>query len=95
MNFNFSLSAKRSLAFSLDACYTGFYFWLGNFTLRIGGVDIKDSGSPCYPYIVPTFLGFGFVLPNYFSWHTPFNEYTKIDKNESTGIRTIAKGVGI
>jgi hypothetical protein len=98
MNFGFSLDAKRSLTFSLDACYTGLYFWLGNFTLRIGGVDVKESGSPYfYPYLVPTYIGFGFALPNYFSWHTPFGEYNKIntDRNESTELQATIKGLGI
>jgi len=63
----------RSLTYSLDACYVGFYLWLGNYSLRIGGVEVDDQ--PYYPYKVPTTIGFGFTLPNHWSWHTPFNEY--------------------
>jgi hypothetical protein len=80
MNLSYSQDAKRSITFSLDACYTGFYLWFGSFCLRIGGVDVNESGSLYpYPYLVPTYFGFGFVLPNYFSWHTPFDKFTKID----------------
>lgn len=83
MKFSLSQDDKRSLTFSLDACYIGFYFWIGSFTLRVGGIDVKDSGSPYfYPYIVPTFIGFGFVLPNYFSWHTPFDEFGSVDTHD-------------
>lgn len=79
MKISFSQDSKRSITYSLDACYTGFYLWLGNFTLRLGGIDVNESGSPYfYPYLVPTFAGFGFALPNYFSWHTPFGKFKKI-----------------
>ncbi len=85
MNFSFSQDAKRSLTFSLDACYVGFYFWIGNFTLRVGGIEVDKSGSAYfYPYLVPTFIGFGFVLPNYISWHTPFREFSQIDDTNHT-----------
>ncbi len=88
MKFSFSQDAKRSITFSLDACYIGLYFWLGRFCLRIGGVDVTKSSSPhFYPYLVPTFIGFGFVLPNYIVWHTPFDKFKKItDANQATKI---------
>jgi hypothetical protein len=79
MKIDSSTDALRSLTYSLDACHTGFYFWLGQFTLRIGGVDVDDNPY-FYPYIVPTTIGFGFALPNYFSWHTPFDEYAEVTK---------------
>lgn len=73
---NHNLDAKRSLTFSLDTLTVGFYLWIGDFCLRIGGVNIKDFGEDfSYPYLVPTFIGFGIVLPNYIHWHTPFGEY--------------------
>ncbi len=90
MNVSFSQDAKRSLTHSLDGCYVGFYFWLGSFTLRIGGIDLTGANTT-YPYIVPTFIGFGYVLPNYISWHTPFSKFKKLtDKNKSADLMDIA-----
>jgi hypothetical protein len=87
LNLSLSKDSLRSLTFSLDACYVGFYFWLGNFSIRIGGVDIKESTSPYfYPYVVPTFIGFGWVLPNYVYWHTPFNEFARFPRLKGTEI---------
>jgi len=79
MKISLSCDGMRSLTFNLDACYTGFYFWVGNFSLQIGGIDLEDNPYP-YRYIVPTFIGFGFCFAelNYFSWHTPFSKFKKI-----------------
>ena len=41
-----------------------------------------------YPFVVPTFIGFGFVLPSGFSWHTPFTQFKRIKKN----IDNVAEG---
>ena len=80
MKTSLSCDGMRSIAFNLDACYTGFYFWVGSFSLRIGGVEVDDNPNP-YCYIVPTFIGFGFCFAkfNYFSWHTPFSKFKKIN----------------
>ena len=85
MKTSLSCDGMRSLAFNLDACYTGFYFWVGSFSLRIGGVEVDDNPYP-YCYIVPTFIGFGFCLAkfNYFSWHTPFSKFKKIEIKQKT-----------
>lgn len=84
MKIGYSEDALRSLTYSLDACHTGFYFWMGKFSLRIGGVEVDDNPY-FYPYIVPTAIGFGFALPNYFSWHTPFDEYAQISGYKTSG----------
>jgi hypothetical protein len=84
MKISKSIDDLRSLTYSLDACHVGFYFWLGSFSIRIGGVNIKESTSPYfYPYVVPTFIGFGLVLPNYVCWHTPFKEFTELPSIET------------
>jgi hypothetical protein len=41
-----------------------------------------------YPFVVPTFIGFGFVLPNYFSWHTPFGKFKRIEQK----VNNVAEG---
>lgn len=68
----------RSLTYSLDILMTGFYFWCGNFVFQIGGSEVDDD--PYYPFVVPTSIGFGFVLPNGFCWHTPFSHFKRVDK---------------
>jgi len=80
MKISNKIDDLRSLTYSLDACYVGLYFWLGNCSLRIGGVEVDDN--PYYPYKVPTLIGFGFALPNYLSWHTPFEQYKQIEKRK-------------
>jgi hypothetical protein len=41
-----------------------------------------------YPFVVPTFIGFGFVLPNYFLWHTPFDKFKRIEQK----VNNVAEG---
>jgi len=47
--------------------------------IQFGGTEVDDEPF-YYPFIVPTFIGFGFVLPNYFSWHTPFNKFKRVEQ---------------
>ncbi len=37
--------------------------------------------------VVPTFIGFGFVLPNYFLWHTPFDKFKRIEEYVVLNVR--------
>jgi hypothetical protein len=55
----------------------GLYFWYANFVIQLGGTEVDDE-TFYYAFGVPTFVGFGFVLPNYFSWHTPFHKFKRI-----------------
>jgi len=64
------------LAYSLDCLYSGFYFWLGHFTFRLGGVNEVSSS---YNFIVPTYIGFGIVISYKLYWHTPFKLFKRID----------------
>ncbi len=57
----------RSLTYSLDIQMAGLYFWCGNLVIQLGGTEVDDEPF-YYPFVVPTFVGFGFVLPNGFSW---------------------------
>ena len=70
----------RSLTYSLDIQMTGLYFWCGNFVIQFGGTEVDDEPF-YYSFVVPTFIGFGFVLPNGFSWHTPFEQFKRIKQN--------------
>ncbi len=81
MKISKKIDDLRSLTYSLDARYVGFYLWIAGFSVRIGGTETEDQPY-FYPYIVPTFIGFGFALPNYFSWHTPFSEYNLIEQSK-------------
>jgi hypothetical protein len=74
MKASFSKIDCKALAYSLDACYPGFFLWIGSFSLRIDGEEASDQPYP-YPYTIPTFAGIGFVLCNLFVWHTPFKEF--------------------
>lgn len=47
--------------------------------IQFGGTEVDDEPF-YYPFIVPTFIGFGFVLPNYFSWHTPFDKFKRVEQ---------------
>ncbi len=67
----------RSLTYSLDRKIPGFYFWWGDFVLQFGGTKVKDE--PFYPFIVPTSIGFGFVLPNGFAWKTTNRELKRVE----------------
>lgn len=69
----------RSLTYSLDIQMAGLYFWCGNFVIQLGGTEVDDEPF-YYPFVVPTFIGFGFVLPNGFSWHTPFTQFKRIER---------------
>jgi hypothetical protein len=64
----------RSLTYSLDLQMPGIYFWCGNFIIQIGGTEVDDEPY-YYPFIVPTFIGFGIVLTDDLSWHTPFDQF--------------------
>lgn len=37
---------RREIAYNIDLLYSGFYFWVGNFTIRFGGHKLIDE-----PYI--------------------------------------------
>jgi hypothetical protein len=65
----------------------GAYFWCGNFVIQFGGTEVDDEPF-YYPFVVPTFIGFGFVLPNYFSWHTPFDKFKRIEQQ----VNNVAEG---
>jgi len=67
----------RSLTYSLDLQIPGFYFWFGNFTLQIGGIEVDDEPY-FYPFVVPTFIGFGLIFNSSMGWHTPFNQFKRI-----------------
>jgi hypothetical protein len=87
-----TLDKLRSLTYSLDIQAIGFYFWWGNFVIQLGGTEVDDEPY-YYPFVVPTFTGVGFVLPNYFSWHTPFDKFKRIEQkssNETKGLGTSA-----
>lgn len=70
----------RSLTYSMDIQMLGFYFWCGDFAIQFGGTEVDDE-PVYYPFVVPTFMGFWFVLPNDFSWHTSFQEFKYAKKN--------------
>lgn len=90
---NKQIDKLRSLTYSMDVLLPGLYFWCGSISFQIGGSEVDDEPY-YYPFIVPTFLGIGFVLPNGFSWHTPFDSFKKIDeKRRKRSYRTI-KGFG-
>jgi hypothetical protein len=67
---------------------SGIYFWCGSFIIQIGGTEVDDEPY-CYPFIVPTFIGFGIILTNGLSWHTPFDQFKRIEKNTKTGVEGI------
>lgn len=39
---------RREIAYNIDLLYSGFYFWVGKFTIRIGGYELIDE-----PYVYP------------------------------------------
>ena len=82
----------RSLTYSLDLQMPGIYFWCGNFIIQIGGTEVDDEPDEpyYYPFIVPTFIGFGIVLTNDLSWHTPFNQFKRIEENITKGLESRA-----
>jgi hypothetical protein len=67
----------RSLTYSLDIQIPGFYFWCGNFVVQFGGTEVDDEPF-YYPFVVPTVIGFGSVLPNYL-WHTLFDKFKRVE----------------
>jgi hypothetical protein len=61
--------AARVLAYNMDLLHPGLYFWLGTFSLRIGGYQPDDSPYP-YPGTLDSRLGVTLVLPGYRCWTT-------------------------
>ena len=55
---------------------------------QIGGNEVDDDPY-YYPFIVPTFIGFGIVLTNDWSWHTPFDQFKRIEEKTKTGVEGI------
>jgi hypothetical protein len=74
----------RSLTYSLERKVPGFYFWWGDFVLQLGGTKVKDQ--PFYPFVMPTSIGFGFVLPNGFVWKTTSQELKRIEPDSIASI---------
>ncbi|WP_019499182.1 hypothetical protein [Pseudanabaena sp. PCC 6802] len=87
MKASFSKIDRKAIAYSLDACYPGFFIWIGDFSLRMGGEEPGDQPYP-YPYTLPTSIGIGFVLPNLFVWHTPFSEFMRDSNNAVASSKT-------
>jgi hypothetical protein len=67
---NVSYKLLRSLTYSLDIQTVGVCFWCGNFAIQFGGTEVDDE---------PFYYPFVFVLPNYFSWHTPFDKFRRVE----------------
>jgi hypothetical protein len=63
--------ARKAIAYSTDALIPGFYIWLGNWSLRIGGSVAEDS----YPGAIHSRLGVALVLPGYHIWSTYQGSY--------------------
>jgi len=65
------LIAKKAIAYSTDALIPGFYLWLGDWSLRIGGSVAEDN----YPGAIHSPVGMALVLPGYRIWTTYHGSY--------------------
>lgn len=63
--------AQKAIAYSTDALIPGFYFWLGNWSFRIGGSEPEDN----YPGVIHSPVGIALVLPGYRIWTTYQGSY--------------------
>lgn len=63
--------AKKAIAYSTDALIPGFYLWLGNWSIRIGGSEAEDN----YPGAIHSTAGMALVLPGYRIWTTYHDSY--------------------
>jgi hypothetical protein len=51
----------KAIAYSMDALIPGFYLWLGNIRIRIGGSLPEEN----YPGTIHSPMGIALVLPGY------------------------------
>lgn len=51
----------QAIAYSMDTLIPGFYFWWGNFTIRLGG----SLPEPTYPGTIHSPIGIALVFPGY------------------------------
>ena len=63
--------ARKAIAYSTDALVPGFYLWIGNFSLKIGGSEAEDS----YSGMIHSNAGVALVLPGYHIWSTYLGSY--------------------
>ena len=63
--------ARRAIAYSTDALIPGFYFWLGNWSFRIGGSEPEDN----YPVVIHSPVRIALILPGYHIWTTYHGSY--------------------
>jgi hypothetical protein len=62
---------RRAIAYSMDALVPGLYFWIGAWTLRLGGSLAEDN----YSGVLHSSTGIALVLPGYRIYSTYQGSY--------------------
>jgi hypothetical protein len=65
---------KRAIAYSMDTLIPGFYFWWGDFSLRLFGAEPDDTPYR-YPGTVKSKYGIAVVFPGYHIFTTYKDSY--------------------
>ncbi len=65
---------KRAIAYSMDTLIPGFYFWLGDFSVRLFGTEPDDTPYR-YPGRVNSKYGIAVVFPGYHIFTTYKDSY--------------------
>jgi len=64
-------SQLQAIAYSLDSLVPGFYLWLGDLKIRLGGSEAEET----YPGIIHSWWGIALVLPGYRIYSTYQGSY--------------------
>lgn len=65
---------KRAIAYSMDTLIPGFYFWLGDFSIRLFGAEPDDTPHK-YPGTVNSKHGVAVIFPGYHIFTTYKDSY--------------------
>lgn len=77
---------RRHIAWNIDTLQPGFYAWLGNWAISVGGV----TPEPSYPGTIHVLAGFAIVLPGL---HCLSSYRGSFDPLESPAVGTSAASV--
>lgn len=64
-------SQLQAIAYSLDSLVPGFYLWLGDLKIRLGGSEPEET----YPGTIHSWWGMALVLPGYRIYSTYQGSY--------------------
>jgi hypothetical protein len=55
---------RREIAYNIDLLYSGFYLWVGKFTIRLGGCQLIDKPYK-YPGHLDRYCGLAIIIKGF------------------------------